>query len=289
LILDVCNSLIDWKTRTFCFRNFKIVDNKKIKAVDGIKLPVGKFQDTDERVAAMELILHYVCMLMELGEDPGHSIEFSNILTVSQLLLLGKDLGIKLEKISRAAVEKLRKKLEKTRSVGEERKNEVERVVKKAPENILFQAMNRPIVFRGKFEKFTEYILGFKNYSKAFNFNGEDTVCLWQSFSQGPALEWLESFKETSVWKISPTYEALKSKMSQHFEYGKTEMGSVMELEAVRMNSSLQEYIARFRSLRRSANVTEPTAVLWFRRNLHKLLAKEIRNYVARDLESLIR
>jgi hypothetical protein len=80
------------------FLFLKMFDNKKNETVDGLKLPVSKYKDTDEWAAAMKLVCDYICVLMELGEDPRHSLEFINILTVPKFLLLGKDLGVKLEK-----------------------------------------------------------------------------------------------------------------------------------------------------------------------------------------------
>jgi Retrotransposon gag protein len=138
-------------------------------------------------------------------------------------------------------------------------------------------------------ETFTEFILGFENFSSAVNFGDKDTVCFLQSFVQESALEWLESLNKTPIWKISPTYATLKSKMREYFENRKTEMGTVMELEAVKTNSTLQEYVVQFRFVRRSVNVTDPTTLLWFRRNLNRLLEMEKSNFVATDLESLIR
>jgi hypothetical protein len=114
------------------------------------------------------------------------------------------------------------------------------------PENNLFQALNRPIIFRSRFLKFTEIILSFENYLKALDFSDSEIVSLLRWFLQGPALQWLDSFKKTLDCRISPTKRYSKSKISEHFKYLKTEVRLVIEFVAVRMNSSLQDYVTCF-------------------------------------------
>jgi hypothetical protein len=93
--------------------------------------------------------------------------------------------------------------------------------------------------FDGVTEKFTSFLVQFKNLADGLRILTQDRLVVLKTFLTGDALEWFVCFGRTAVWLQNTMYEILRYGLGKAFSNSFEDSLATVKLEQLNQTGSL--------------------------------------------------